>query len=133
MIEQDDCDQKGGKKRRRGPKADQLSSSDPEILKAKNICEMAVTESVDDLLFAVSSNEAVCCRLKKAAMKKILVNAKANDGSSAAPPKETVNGISKVVTTVSLDAFGSFDSFIVFQAVMSMSSILNPTTLTPTP
>ena len=95
MIEQDDCDQKGGKKRRRGPKADQLSSSDPEILKAKNICEMAVTESVDDLLFAVSSNEAVCCRLKKAAMKKILVNAKANDGSSAAPPKETVNGISK--------------------------------------
>ena len=70
---------------------------------------------------------------KKSGDEKILVNAKANDGSSAAPPKETVNGISKVVTTVSLDAFGSFDSFIVFQAVMSMSSILNPTTLNPKP
>ncbi|CAE7201239.1 unnamed protein product, partial [Symbiodinium sp. KB8] len=105
--EEADADAEGRKaKKRRGPKMDRITDEDPQILQTgKNIKEMDVSESVDDLCTAMSCNEPFACRLKKGPIAKVLRNAKAHDGSSAAPPKETVTGFTKVVTTAALKHF----------------------------
>ncbi|CAE7357550.1 unnamed protein product [Symbiodinium sp. CCMP2592] len=92
----DDGDQKNRSKRcKRGPKPEQLSETDPELLKNfRGIPEMEVGECLDHMLFAVASNEPVCARLRKGSLKKMMANAKADT-----PPKEVQNGISKVITT----------------------------------
>ena len=107
MMQEADADAEGRKaKKRRGPKMDRITDEDPQILQTgRNIKEMDVSESVDDLCTAMSLNEPFACRLKKGPIAKVLRNAKAHDGSSAAPPKETVTGFTKVVTTAALKHF----------------------------
>ena len=74
----DDPGAKLTKKKRRGPKHDQIGDDAPQILQtSKDIKETDVSDQVDTLIFAISCNEPFTCRLKKGAVKKVLQNAKA--------------------------------------------------------